>query len=420
MLPGLMSSLYKDLNDEQKQAIELLHSNNNVFLTGKAGTGKSYTINSYLKGMDDELVPVLASTGAAAVLIGGRTFHSFFGLGIMEGGAEQTIERAMSSKKVVKRIRKANALVIDEISMIPGSVLDVAEAIARYAREDEEAWGGLKIITVGDFYQLPPITRGYGVNKDWAFLSNSWMRSNFQTVCLNQVMRSEGDDDFIDILNFCREGQWEQSFEDFLESKIYDSQLEAFEGTSLLSRKAEVDKMNQYYLDELEGEEYSFSTKYSGDKYAIKSLKRNLPISDELVLKVGALVMIRQNDPMGRWVNGSQGRILAINDTELTIELLDSRRVKVKKAPFTHLDADGVEKACARNFPISLAWAITIHKAQGCTLDKALVDLSNLWEPGQAYVALSRVRSGNDLYVKSWSKNSVKVDSKVKEFYQTL
>ena len=180
-----------ELSPEQANALDLLRSGENVFLTGGAGSGKSFLIRHYMKEVDSQELPILASTGAAAVLLGGRTFHSFFGLGIMEGGPDATYERASKDNKLMARLRKVEGVIIDEISMIPGQALMIAEALSQKARESTLPWGGMRIIAVGDFAQLPPVTQTG--QRDWCFLSQVWKATGFQTVMLSHNQRVSAD-----------------------------------------------------------------------------------------------------------------------------------------------------------------------------------------------------------------------------------
>ena len=155
------------LSDEQQKALGLLLSGENVFLSGGAGSGKSYLIRAFMQQVSSIEMPILASTGAAAVLLGGRTFHSFFGLGIMEGGPQAAYEKATRDQRLMRRIAKVEGFVLDEVSMIPGTAFETAEKIARTARGSSLPWGGMRVIVVGDFAQLPPVTKTQ--NRDWAF-----------------------------------------------------------------------------------------------------------------------------------------------------------------------------------------------------------------------------------------------------------
>jgi ATP-dependent DNA helicase PIF1 len=403
----------------QTQALDVLTREGNVFLTGAAGTGKSWLLERYLHGKPSAAFPIVASTGAAAVLVGGRTFHSFFGLGIMEGGLEATVLRARKSRKLGLRLQMASCVVIDEVSMLSGVTLACAERIAREVRGSGEPWGGLRIIAVGDFAQLPPVTAGNQL-KDWAFTHDVWTRSDFQPALLSTVMRTQ-DIAFLDILNAVRLGTVTPAVRSFLESRtgLHD---ELQEGTRLYPHRAKADAHNHWRLQQLDGPLHSLPTRYEGAERAMDSAKRAIPIPDVLHLKRGALVMLRKNDVSGeqRYVNGSLGRVIGVDEETLRIGLFTGEDIEVGREKFSYLDGDGQELVGAWNFPVTLAWATTIHKAQGASLDKMIVDLSALWEPGQAYVALSRVRSAEGLYIERWTESSIKAEPLVSSFYDGL
>jgi ATP-dependent DNA helicase PIF1 len=419
LLSGLLGSLHTDLNTEQQAALQLLSSEDNVFITGGAGTGKSHLLRKFLQGTDPVKLPVLASTGAAAVLIGGRTFHSFFGLGIMEGGIEATIERASKDRRVARRLKKASGFVLDEVSMIPGIALDAAERIASRARGDTRAWGGLKAIAVGDFAQLPPVTRDSN-RRDWAFLNPVWERSKFRAVHLNEMMRASSDPDFCEILSDVRRGCVSERVRHLLDWRSHLDSDPDFEASVLYARKVDVARINNAKLADLEGKAKTFETIFTGDERGTKALLNSLPIPKDLELKKGAFVMFRQNDPQGRWVNGSLGHVSHLGTHDLEVRLSNGRVVETERVKFSLMDAEGNEVASARNFPLSLAYAVTIHKAQGATLDKMVVSLKNLWEPGQAYVALSRVRSSQGLMIDGWDERSIFADPDVLAFHSKI
>jgi hypothetical protein len=409
------------LNSCQLAALDSLKQNQNVFVTGIAGSGKSFLIQHFLQGLDSKECPVLASTGAAAVLVGGRTFHSFFGLGIMQGGLEATIDRALSNKRVVRRLKKTKKIVIDEVSMLSGQTLRAAEAIASEARGSELAWGGIQVIAVGDFAQLPPVTQS-GL-RDWAFLDPSWERSRLHYSMLRTSVRTQ-DAEFLEILNSVRQGRVDEEVAAYLDSHVIDAAAQAdFEGTRLFPLRETVERFNLTRLEEVAGPLYQFTTEYFGDERSIETLKKSGPVPDVLKLKAGAFVMMRQNDPAQRWVNGTLGQVESVNSAQgkLRITLVESGySVEVERVSFNLLDAEGTEIASARNFPVNLAYATTIHKSQGMTLDRILVDLRNLWEPGQAYVAMSRVKTGAGLALSGWSRSSIKMDPAVATFYREL
>jgi hypothetical protein len=409
------------LNSCQLEALEALRNKGNVFLTGIAGSGKSFLIHHFLRGLDESECPVLASTGAAAVLVGGRTFHSFFGLGIMQGGLEATIERALSNKRVVKRLAKTKKIVIDEVSMLSGQTLRAAETIASEARKSELPWGGIQVIAVGDFAQLPPVTQGGA--RDWAFLDPSWERSQLHYSMLRTSVRTK-DEKFLEILNCVRQGRVDAEVAEYLDAHVISPKDEAgFEGTRLFPLRETVERFNLTRLEEVKGTLYQFITEYSGDERSVETLRKSGPVPDVLKLKAGAWVMLRQNDPLQRWVNGSLGQVESVDAAKgkLRVTLVSSGySVEVERATFNLLDAEGKEIASARNFPINLAYATTIHKSQGMTLDRVLVDLRNLWEPGQAYVAMSRVKTGAGLSLSGWTRSSIRMDAAVETFYREL
>ncbi len=395
----------------------LKNSPQNIFLTGQAGTGKSFLVSRFLEDKDTKLFPIVASTGAAAVLVNGRTFHSFFGLGIMEGGAEATIERAVKDRRVVGRLKKIEGFILDEVSMIPGSALRAAESICRQARKNDLPWGGARVIAVGDFSQLPPVSQ-HNQEKDWAFLDYTWTDSAFQPLVLDTIVRTE-DKDFIRMLNFVREGKVDSHVTRYLNEKTV-SEAPSTSATHLFPHRNTADQFNRGRLAEIAKPLKEFFTEYSGDLRSIEALKKHAPIPEVLKIKESALVMIRVNDPKQTYVNGTLGHIAQIKDDELVIQLKNKRDITIEKMSFSLLNAEGSVTATAKNFPITLAYATTIHKAQGATLDAMVCDLRQLWEPGQAYVALSRLKSGNGLTLIGWDEKSIKADPQVREFHESM
>lgn len=416
---AIVSTPAAELTSCQITALNMLERQGNVFLTGAAGTGKSFLLEHYLRNKPSDAFPVVASTGAAAVLIGGRTFHSFFGLGIMEGGVEETVLRALRSKKLIHRMNAAVCVVIDEVSMLSGAMLHAAERIARSARNKDEPWGGLRIIAVGDFAQLPPVTPGIA-EKDWAFRHQIWKDSAFVPALLSTVMRTK-DSDFLDILNFVRAGTVNEEVRIFLDARTGYANDDT-EGTRLYAHRSSADAYNHKRLAAIPGALHTIGTTYQGEARVLETAKRAMPIPDVLQLKIGALVMLRKNDPSEErlYVNGTLGHVRTIDDELLTIDLLSGETLEMEKQRFSYLDGDGNELLAAWNFPVTLAWATTIHKAQGASLDSLIVDLSALWEPGQAYVALSRVRNSGALYVERWNPSSIRAEPLVTELYNSL
>lgn len=410
------------LSEEQAHALDLLRSGENVFLTGGAGSGKSFVIKELTKDLDPKVMPILASTGAAAVLLGGRTFHSFFGLGIMEGGADATYERVSKDNKALKRLAQVEGCIIDEISMIPGEALMIAEALAQKARNSKLPWGGMRMIAVGDFGQLPPVTKT-GQKRDWCFLNRVWDATGFQVCQLKHNQRVQ-DSEFLDVLAEIRNGRMNQKVADFLNQRTKPHD-EDQSGTRLFPRREQSENYNQKKLSEINEKEMKFEAIYFGEEKYVQGLKKQSPVSETLKLKIGCRVMFLKNDMQKRWVNGTRGVVIGEEDQHLIIKKGHSRtsagrEVKVEKMTFSLLDAEGNARASVIQYPLTLAYATTIHKSQGATLDELWCDLSALWEPGHAYVALSRLRDASGLHIVRWSPNSFIVDPLVQKFYQNL
>lgn len=401
------------LTPSQEEGLHALEQTTaNIFLTGGPGTGKSFLIQHFLKRADIE-IPVVASTGAAAILVGGRTFHSFFSLGILQGGADLAVEKAVKNSGLRSRLRNLKTLVIDEISMLSREAFDTAERIARQVRHSDLPWGGIRLIVSGDFAQLPPISQDR--DKSWCFRAAAWYKSQFTKIILREVKRTE-DVQFLEILEDIRWGKVSDRVRDFLNSRVaLDEELDT-DVPHLFPRRAQTDAFNRNKLEQIHEPLKTFETIYEGDPYGIDRLKRDAPVPPLLELKKGALIMMRVNDPRQRFINGTVGHILEILDDVLIVEVR-GRRLEIEPFAFNWLNAEGEETAVARNFPVTLAYASTIHKIQGTTLERLHADLSALWEPGQAYVALSRARNAGALTLMRWSESSIKADPIVQAFY---
>lgn len=407
--------LHSSLSAEQVYALEMCQSGENIFLTGGAGSGKSFVVRQFMAEKSDKQMPILASTGAAAVLLGGRTFHSFFGLGILEGGAAATLQRILKDTKTLKRIRQVEGVVIDEISMIPGEALMVAEMVAQQARESTLPWGGLQIIAVGDFGQLPPVTR-FGQKRDWCFLNDVWKKTDFQ-VCQLQLNQRIHNNEFLNVLADIRQGVVSSRVKDFLNEHTKPHN-EDHPGTRLFPRREQSEQYNQKKLAEINEEEVVIDSIYLGEQKYIDVLGKSAPVPQQLKIKIGCQLLFLKNDPQRRWVNGTRCKLVRIEPDYLLVRKEGGREVKVEKISFSLLDADGNVKASVIQFPLNLAYATTIHKSQGATLDELWCDLGALWEPGHAYVALSRLREPTGLHIIRWTQRSFITDPAVTAFYK--
>jgi ATP-dependent exoDNAse (exonuclease V) alpha subunit len=409
-------SLKDHLSEDQKTAFEMLESGENVFLTGGAGSGKSYLVRCFREQVNPKTFPLLASTGAAAVIIGGRTFHSFFGLGIMDGGEQATLARVQNDQRALKRIAQVDGIIIDEISMIPASALRVAEEISRQARNSDLPWGGMRVIAVGDFAQLPPVSRTN--QREWCFQDSVWRKSGFLIAQLKHNQRLQ-EGEFLNVLADVRAGVVTPLVREFLDAHLREDDPDD-KCTRLFPRRDQSEFFNQKELAEIQKPEVRIASIYLGLEKHIEILKKNCPVPAELVLKEGCKVMFVQNDVQKRWVNGTQGTVLAIESDRVIVEKQSGRDVTVEKSQFAIQDAEGNVIASVINFPLQLAYATTIHKSQGATLDSLWVDLTRLWEPGHAYVALSRLRTSQGLKLLGWTPKSIIADPAVLKFYSNL
>lgn len=378
---------------KQTQTLAILDAGHSIFLTGPAGSGKTYVLNEFIRNAraDGKSVAVTASTGLAATHLGGSTIHSWSGIGI----ADELHKRQASdmSKTRQDQIINADILIIDEVSMLHDYRLDMVDQICREVRGDSAPFGGLQVILSGDLYQLPPVNRDDARQGGFVTSSNAWEEMD-PVICYLEEQHRQDDDELLEILTALRENDLRRRHVDALmKRKTVRTPFDA-PVTELYTRNINVDSVNQAKLEAMPGEIHEYEMTGSGRKGAIESLKKSCLAPETLQLKEGAFVMFVKNSPEKKFVNGTLGTVVGFNaETDYPIvETKSGRRIDVK--PDTWEMRDGEKKvASLMQLPLRLAWAITVHKSQGMTLDAAHVDLSNAFVPGMGYVALSRVRS---------------------------
>ncbi len=386
----------------------------NVFLTGQAGSGKTYLLNKYIAHLRAHgvAVAVTASTGIAATHLGGQTIHSWSGIGVREAIADEEIADLLKNKRLRHNFKNTKVLVLDEISMLHAHQLDMVERIARHFLDFTKPFGGLQVILTGDFFQLPPVTRG-DEKARFAFEADAWHVGGFHVCYLGEQHRQK-DDPLLAVLNDIRSGSAGEHTKIPLRTRYKKEPEGPFTPTKLYARNINVDAINQARLGELSGEEHTFTMETRGFRALVESLKKNCLAPETLILKKGAEVMFVKNDPVGAYVNGTRGTVFGF-DSESAFPLvrtLSGTIIEAAPVEWT-FEEEGKVRAMLIQIPLRLAWAITIHKSQGMTLESAEIDLSDAFEPGMGYVALSRVRALSGLKLMGLNETALRVHESV-------
>jgi ATP-dependent DNA helicase PIF1 len=400
------------------------HNGRNVFLTGMAGTGKSTLLRRFI-GETPHRVDVTAPTGVAALNVSGMTIHRFCGM-LLGPQSGQTNEQYFaqlendgrpSIRSGFHRVRRCQTLVIDEISMLPGRQLDFVEFLFRRLRSDERPFGGVQVIATGDFLQLPPVRKSESEPYDWAFQSRAWAVAEFKTIVLETVRRQD-EAEFVRALSRFRVGRVQGDDARLLQSRVKN--FPPANLTRLFTHNVQVDKWNEFQLSELVGEPVVCDAIQTGPDHQREFLGKNLLTPATLRLKPGALVMFTVNknersqlEPV--FVNGQIGVVADMSDDVVHVRIPNRDIIPVERFTWRYSQNDP-ESATFTQFPLRLAYAMTIHKSQGLTLDAAYLDIRAAREPGQAYVAVSRVRSLAGLHFKEWFKG-LHVSPEAIQFY---
>ena len=399
---------------KQVDAIKCMLSGSNVFLTGEPGAGKTYTLNQYIEQAEEKglSVAVTASTGIAASHIGGTTIHSWSGLGIADVLTPELLKKLEFNRRVVKRYRNTDVLVIDEVSMLHGARLDMVNMVAKTLRNSARPFGGIQVILIGDLFQLPPVTRDSDIF-DFVHNSKSWKELDLRICYLTEQHRQEGEDPLLDILRAMRHGDVNADQRKLLSNRSY---TEGDNMTRLFSHNVDVDFINHQKLELLPGKPKKYMMHSSGDNYKVEALKRGVLAPEELLLKQGAEVMFVANNFEKRFVNGTRGKVIGFNKktNDPIVLTQDGRKIRVEEHSWKMKEDDHLVAEVIQ-LPLRLAWAITVHKSQGMSLDSALVDLSKAFTPGMGYVALSRVRSLKGLFLQGINEMALQMHDEIYE-----
>lgn len=400
----------------QDEALAILESGASVLLTGAAGTGKTYVLNKFIKRARKrgQSIAVTATTGLAATHLNGTTIHAWSGIGVHD-----SIDKYAAAKLGKTRhdlIKKADVLVIDEISMLHDFRLDMVDEVLRIVRGSLEPFGGVQVILCGDFFQLPPVNRRDSRQGSFVIASNAWQQGAFEVCYLEKQYRQTSDQDYTDILNGIRKGYLTRSQLDVLQSRSQAIDDPFATRTRLLTVNVDVDSVNNAQLDELEGNVHEYDMETHGGKNYVEQLKRSCLAPETLRLKKGAAVMCIKNAQDRRYANGSLGIVVGFEKSTdyPIIELTNGRKITVKYETWELMDGDK-RRAQISQLPLRLAWAITVHKSQGMTLDAARIDLSKAFVEGMGYVALSRVRGLKHLILDGLNGMALRVSPLAKE-----
>ncbi|XP_038222808.1 ATP-dependent DNA helicase PIF1 [Zerene cesonia] len=404
------------LNPEQKRVLEACLGGKNIFFTGSAGTGKSYLLKRIVAALPPDVTMPTASTGVAACHIGGTTLHAFAGIGDGSGTIEKLCEKALKLPLVAQKWRKCKHLIIDEISMVDGAYFEKLEAVARHVRKNDKPFGGIQLILCGDFLQLPPVVDKTKTGKRFCFQTSCW--ENCIDLCfeLKEVHR-QTDQEFISILNSIRIGRVTKEIsERLVQTARQKIESDGILATRLCSHTNDSKMINNSKLRDLEGEEKVYSAQDSDNATSLLDMQTIAPT--KLVLKIGAQVMLLKNINVNAGlVNGARGVVVKFDEGLPVVRFKNKKEYTAKTERWYVKNANG-SLLCRRQVPLNLAWAFSIHKSQGLTLDCVEMSLSKIFEAGQAYVALSRAQSLNTLRVLDFDSRHVWADPNVLEFYQ--
>lgn len=393
---------------DQQLALEIMGAGESVLLTGPAGSGKTYVLNQFIRRAKREgkHVSVTATTGLAATHLNGATIHSWSGIGIHDELPPKHHESLLQGR--ADTIRKTDVLIIDEISMLHDYRLDMVDEIARKVREIDAPFGGIQVIMCGDFFQLPPVTRRDSRQGGFVVHSAAWQALR-PTICYLTEQHRQNDDAFLDILEAMRAGDVRRHHAELLlgRQRPYDPFEEV---TELHTTNVDVDAINQERLAQLEGETHHYTMETTGKANYVETLQKSCLAQPELVLKKNAFVMCVRNNPEKKYANGSLGVVIGFEKgTDYPIvELKNGRTITITPETWELRDGDK-KRAGLTQIPLRLAWAITVHKSQGMTLDGARVDLRKAFVEGMGYVALSRVKSLDTLSLAGINRMALRV-----------
>jgi len=422
----------------QEQALEILKSGKNAFITGPAGSGKTFLLNRYIDWLKSCGInaAVTASTGIAATHLNGITIHSWTGLGVREELSDRDIKELTKRSYLRRRFLGTAVLVIDEVSMLGGYQLDLADQLFRAFKQIDAPFGGVQVVLCGDFFQLPPIRRGfsdsvarrsrspqmgfdfserddddYGQGTLFAYGSAAWKDLDLK-ICYLDEQHRQNDDNYLKALNAIRNNAADADTIKYLKTRIGAKITIDAEPTKLYTHNVDVEVENNLELGKIEGKEFCYKMEQIGPSALSDRLQKSCLAPGMLRLKIGARVMFVKNNFEEGYVNGTLGVVEKLAEERIMVRTVSGVLMDVGPASW-HIAEDGDIKAEITQYPLRLAWAITVHKSQGMSLDAALVDLRQSFEPGMGYVALSRVRTSAGLSLTGFNEVALRVNDEV-------
>ena len=400
------------LNEEQNNALKCVMDGHSILLTGSAGTGKSYTIKYIIEYLNNanKKYAITASTGTAAVIIGGQTLHSFLGLGLGTGSVKEILNNILKNKKKYESILNLDVLIIDEISMIDKELFEKISIILSIIKSNDKFFGNIQLILVGDFCQLAPVKGKY------CFLADIWNKMNIKIVLLEKLIRHNEDLLFQQMLKILRKGKCTDNIIKVL-NKLKDTEFEnGIIPTKLYPINVNVDKINNIEIEKLKAEG-NISKTYKAVTSCDKE-KEGEKFTIELTLNA-QIIVIRNINVEDSLVNGTRGIIKHLGEDFVIINDVKGNIHKIKYFTDTFNNVISSKSSYIIHMPIRICYALSIHKSQGMTIDALELDLgSNIFTCGQSYTALSRAKKLSSIKIIDIDKDSFRTNIDVKKFYK--
>lgn len=407
----------------QQEALDILKLGANVYITGPAGSGKTYVLNKYIDYLKDHEVDigVTASTGIAATHMGGVTIHAWSGLGVRDALSEYDLEAMQEKQYLWKRFEKVKVLIIDEVSMLHHFRLDLVDRITKMFKRSNKPFGGIQVILCGDFFQLPPVSRLGEQEAHFVYHSDAWKDAGFK-VCYLEEQHRQTDDALTRVLNDIRANRVGETTMEHLRKCYAQNKKNSSTGiepTRLYTHNIDVDSVNERELTKLSSKETVYDMHTRGHDTLVSILQKSCLAPERLRLRVGAKVMFVKNNFEAGYANGTLGVVTSLTSSGPVVKTAGGKSIQVIPESWK-IEEEGKVKAEISQYPLRLAWAITVHKSQGMSLDAIEVDLSKSFEKGMGYVALSRVRTLAGLVILGLHPKALEVDGDILEYDEEL